>query len=84
MNSSQTIEDESDDMSVDELYRGGTSESKSYDEVTSPVNPLRLSGRQLSKPQMSPKSFNSDDDNEIKLFSQGTESQFLMYGASNR
>ena len=45
MNSSQTIEDESDDMSVDELYRGGTSESKSYDEVTSPVNPLRLSGR---------------------------------------
>ena len=58
--------DESEE--VDELYRGGTSESRSFEDKTSPVNPLRLSGHRLLKPQMSPNSYDSDDAG-LKMFS---------------
>ena len=44
----------------DDLYRGGTSDTHSH-EGADKSNPLRLSGRQLYKPQMSPKSYDSDD-----------------------
>ena len=71
MNSNHTIEAGSDDSEVDELYKGGTSESRSYDDLASPTNHLRLSGKQLLKPRKNPKSFDSDEDGEVKFFSQG-------------
>ena len=58
--SDETIEMLSDDENdVDDLYRGGTEDTKSHDGAER-SNPLRLSGRQLYKPQMSPKSYDSD------------------------
>lgn len=69
---------------MDELYRGGTSESRSYDNPASPTSGLRLSGRQLLKPSKNPKSFDSSsEENDGQFFSQGKENQFLKYGASN-
>lgn len=62
LNSDKTIEAESHDSEVDELYRGGTSESRSYDELASPTGLLRLSGRQLIKPNKNPKSIDSSDE----------------------
>ena len=85
MNSNQTISVESDENEVDELYKGGTSESHSYDELASPTGLLRLSGRQLIKPTRNPKSFDSsEEDDEAKIFSLSEENGYLKYGASNQ
>ena len=64
-NSNKTVEAESHDSEVDELYRDGTDDaSQSYDELASPKGLLRLSGRQLMKPMKNPKSFDSSSDSD--------------------
>lgn len=75
-----TIEVSSDDSDqIDDLYKNnGTEDTKSLEDdpifgdaqgigskVKVKVNPLRLSGRQLLKPQMSPNSYDSDDERKI-------------------
>ena len=45
LNSDKTISVESDENEVDELYRGGSSDSHSYDDLASPTGLLRLSGK---------------------------------------
>lgn len=78
MNSSVTIEDRSEEHDIDELYRGGTSESHSFNEIVSPTNGLKLSGKQLLKPSRNPKSFDSSsDENDGQFFSQGKDHGFL-------
>ena len=45
LNSNDTVEIEDDDSDEHELYRGGSSDSHSYDELASPTGLLRLSDR---------------------------------------
>ena len=87
MNSSATIDDSSGD-SGDEYYnREGSEDTKSLDERriigrrnTSQIkaNPLRLSGKQLLKPQISPVEHDESDE-EIPIFSKEREN-FLFRG----
>ena len=78
----ETKTDEAGEEVVDELYKGGTSESRSYDELASPTGLLRLSGRQLIKPTRNPKSFDSsEEENEAKIFSLSEENGFLKYSS---